>query len=198
MDILHNLQFLLMLLTAIAAGLSAGLYFTFSNFVMKALAQRPAVQGIAAMQAINITIINPGFMLIFFGTGIASIVLMILLILQPLNSSHFYWLGGTLLYLIGTLGVTMLRNVPIEQSTGDRRPRDGRGDPLVGKISHGLDFLESCPHNHRRDRDRITNLVSLLSAPFFLKQTLSTIRKTTQKPHDQALSILSCFWLAQS
>ena len=113
MDILQNLQFLLMLLTAIAAGLSAGLYFTFSNFVMKALAQRPAAQGIAAMQAINITIINPGFMLIFFGTGIASIVLMILLFLQPLNSSHFYWLGGTLLYLIGTLGVTMFRNVPL-------------------------------------------------------------------------------------
>ena len=113
MDIIQNLPFLLMLLTAIASGLSAGIYFTFSNVIMKALAQRPPAQGIAAMQAINITVINPSFMLIFFGTGLACILLMILLLFQSPHFSHFFWLGGTLLYLIGTLGVTMFRNVPL-------------------------------------------------------------------------------------
>ena len=113
MDLLQNLQFLLMLLTAIASGLSAGIYFTFSNFVIKGLAQRPAAQGIAAMQAINITVINPGFMLVFFGTGLACIILMIVLLFEPQHYANFYWLGGTLLYLIGTLAVTMFRNVPL-------------------------------------------------------------------------------------
>lgn len=38
---------------------------------MKALARIPAAQGIAAMQSINITVINPWFMMAFMGTAVA-------------------------------------------------------------------------------------------------------------------------------
>ena len=67
-----NLRFSLMLFTAIATGLSAGIFFAFSTFVMKALAQQPPAQGIATMQSINITVINPWFMTVFFGPSILS------------------------------------------------------------------------------------------------------------------------------
>ncbi len=57
--------FILILLAAIGSGLMAGLFFTFSNFAMKALLKLPPSSGAAAMQSINITIINPWFPAIF-------------------------------------------------------------------------------------------------------------------------------------
>ncbi len=60
--------YILKLLAALGSELIAGVFFAFSTFVMKALAQQPAAQGIATMQTINITVINPWFMTIqFFG-----------------------------------------------------------------------------------------------------------------------------------
>ena len=49
----------LKLLSALGCWLMAGVFFAFSTFVMKALARLQPAQGIAAMQAINITAINP-------------------------------------------------------------------------------------------------------------------------------------------
>jgi uncharacterized membrane protein len=47
MATVHNLRFPLMLFVAIGSGLIAGIFFAFSTFVMKALAQQPPAQGIA-------------------------------------------------------------------------------------------------------------------------------------------------------
>lgn len=48
----------------------AGVFFAFSTFVMKALGARPLAQGIAAMQSINVAVINRWFMAAFFGTAL--------------------------------------------------------------------------------------------------------------------------------
>ena len=58
---------------AIGAGLMAGTFFAFSTFIMAALARVPAAEGIRSMQAINITVINPFFMLAFMGTALISL-----------------------------------------------------------------------------------------------------------------------------
>ena len=55
----------LTLISAVGAGLLAGFFFAFSTCVMKALARLPPAQGIAAMQSINVTVINPVFMMAF-------------------------------------------------------------------------------------------------------------------------------------
>jgi len=47
---------------ALGSGLMAGAFFAFSTFVMKALARLPAAAGIAAMQWINVAVINPLFL----------------------------------------------------------------------------------------------------------------------------------------
>ena len=60
---------------ALGSGLMAGVFFTFSVFVMSALASLPPAQGIAAMQAINIKVLNPLFMLVFMGTALLCLVL---------------------------------------------------------------------------------------------------------------------------
>ncbi|MGB7160617.1 MAG: hypothetical protein WBD40_21305 [Tepidisphaeraceae bacterium] len=51
--------FALSLLAALGWGRIAGAFFAFSTFVMRALARLPAHEGIAAMQAINLVVINP-------------------------------------------------------------------------------------------------------------------------------------------
>jgi hypothetical protein len=42
--------------------LVGGIFFTFSSFVMKALARLPSAEGIAAMQSINVVVLNPSFL----------------------------------------------------------------------------------------------------------------------------------------
>jgi len=64
-----GLLFALTLLGALGAGLVAGIFFAFSAFVMTALGRLPAPKGIAAMQSINVAVLNPAFFSVFFGTG---------------------------------------------------------------------------------------------------------------------------------
>jgi len=54
----------------LGSSLIAGVFFAFSSFLMKALARIPTHQGIAAMQSINVVVINPTFLGTFMGTGV--------------------------------------------------------------------------------------------------------------------------------
>ncbi len=108
--------FVLTFVAAIGSGLVAGIFFAFSSFVMAALGRLPSDHGIAAMNSINVTVINPGFMLAFFGTGVVC--------LAAMAAAAFSWTAGrstlvvvaAVLYLVGCIGVTMLRNVPLNNA----------------------------------------------------------------------------------
>lgn len=63
------LLYLLTLLSALGCGLIAGVFLAFSAFIMKALTRVAPAQGILAMQSINIVVINPWFLGVFFGNG---------------------------------------------------------------------------------------------------------------------------------
>jgi uncharacterized membrane protein len=78
---LDSLRFALTLLSALGCGLMAGVFFAFSAFVMNALARLPPPQGIAAMQSINVAVINPWFFVAFFGTAAACVVLVVVTLL---------------------------------------------------------------------------------------------------------------------
>ena len=67
--------FALTLAAVVGAGLVGGVFFAFSNFVMRALGRLRPSEGAAAMQSINITVITPTFMTALFGTGLVSLVL---------------------------------------------------------------------------------------------------------------------------
>ena len=99
---------LLALFTALGAATVGGVFFGFSSFVMKALAQLPAEQGVAAMQRINVVVINPWFMGVFMGALLLSIACVMVALL---NGSAALLAAG-LLYAVGTFGVTMAFNVP--------------------------------------------------------------------------------------
>ncbi len=116
MATVNNLYFPLTLFSALGCGLVAGVFFAFSTFVMIALARLQPAQGIAAMQSINITVINPWFMTAFLGTAAACLFLAVSALLKWNQPGAAYLLIGSLLYLVGTLGVTMVFNVPLNDA----------------------------------------------------------------------------------
>ena len=57
---LERLNDLVTFLTALGAGMMAGLFFAFSFFIMTAFSRLAPAGGIAAMNSINVAILNPG------------------------------------------------------------------------------------------------------------------------------------------
>ncbi|HEX2896769.1 MAG TPA: anthrone oxygenase family protein [candidate division Zixibacteria bacterium] len=102
----------LIILGALASALVAGIFLAFSNFIMKALERMAPPGGISAMQSINVTVINPLFMTLLFGTAIVCIYLIINALSNWQQSGSSLLLLGGLLYLIGTILVTILFSVP--------------------------------------------------------------------------------------
>lgn len=107
-----NLLFCLTLLAALGCGLIGGLFFAFSNFVMRALARLPDAQGIAAMQSINVTVLNPVFLGAFMGTALFCAVLAGYGLLHLPQPGSRWLIAGGLLYLLGNLLVTRACNIP--------------------------------------------------------------------------------------
>ena len=102
----------LLFAAALGSGVMAGIFFAFSNSVMTALTKIPAAQGVAAMQAINLAVVNPLFMLAFLGTAIASVVLIVAALLGWGDLETGWVIAGSVLYLGCGIGVTAAYNIP--------------------------------------------------------------------------------------
>ena len=111
-EMIDGLLFALTLMTTLGSGLIAGVFFAFSSFVMKALARLPSTQGIAAMQSINVVVINRWFLGAFVGTAAACVLLVVVSLTMWHATSAAYLLIGGALYLVGTFLVTIGFNVP--------------------------------------------------------------------------------------
>ncbi len=129
MPTISNLGSFVILLATLGCALVAGVFFAFSTFVMSALARLQPSQGITAMQSINITAINPLFMLALFGTAAACIFLILSSFLGG-RSPNTYRLLGSLLYLGGTILVTMAFNVPMNNALAAVNPESAEGATL--------------------------------------------------------------------
>jgi uncharacterized membrane protein len=100
----------------------AGVFFTFSTFVMKALERLPASEGIAAMQSINVFAVRSWFLVAFLGTAIACLALGVWS-LWHLDQHPARWvLAGTVFYLVGGLLVTIAANVPMNDALATLDP----------------------------------------------------------------------------
>lgn len=100
------------LLVCVGAGLVGGVFFAFSAFVLKALAQLPAAQGIRAMQRINVVVLNPLFLGTFVGTAVLAGVCVVAGVFPWGEPRSLLLLAGGLSYLLGSFGVTVRFNVP--------------------------------------------------------------------------------------
>lgn len=101
---------LMIIASTIACALVAGVFFAFSVFVMRALTTMPTAQGILAMQRINITVIHPMFLGVFLGN--APLLAITTYVARHTPQSYAWLLSAFLVYLVGSVLVTMAFNVP--------------------------------------------------------------------------------------
>ncbi len=141
----------LLILASVGSGLNAGLFFVFSNTLMSSFDRLPAAGAVAAMNSINRVILNPLFFLVFFGTALLCVVLLVGRLNSPLV------VAGAVLYLAGSIGVTMVCNVPLN----DR----------LEKVSPSANDLETQWHAYRGPWTRwnhVRTLACLLAAAAFV------------------------------
>ena len=96
-------------------GLSAGLFYAWTVSVIPGTRRVIDISYIETMQSINRAILNPAFFLIFFGSLLFLIVSAYQHYQPPMSLSFWLILGATLSYLIGTFGVTLFGNVPMNE-----------------------------------------------------------------------------------
>ena len=125
------------LVSALGCGLVAGVFFAFSTFVMPALKRLVPAHGIAAMQSINELAVTPAFMTALFGTAAACLGLVAWTVISSDGRTTALVLAGCALYIVGTIGVTIARNVPLNDRLAKLHPQGadaaGRWDEYVAK-----------------------------------------------------------------
>lgn len=109
----NQLVTVLLIIASVGSGLIGGLFFIFSNTIMSALDRLPNGGGVPAMQRINEVILNPLFFAVFFGTGLLSLVLLVFYLAHLNEPGAAAACVAALVYLLGSVGVTMVCNVPL-------------------------------------------------------------------------------------
>lgn len=138
-----GLVFALTLFAALGCGLIAGIFFAFSAFAMKGLSRLPPTQGIAAMQSINVAVLNRWFLAPFFGTAVVCLLLIVFAPWGWREPGAIYRLGGSLLYLIGTMLVTIACNVPRNDALAAVDPASADGAARWAEFVSGWTFWNS-------------------------------------------------------
>ena len=99
--------------TAVGCGLNAGIFFAFSAFVMDALGRAGVSEGIAVMQSINRRIVTSAFIPVWLGTGLACVALAAWSAVDGGDPRVLLAAAAAALYVLGCIGVTFARNVPM-------------------------------------------------------------------------------------
>ena len=115
---------------ALGCALMAGLFFAFSAFMMTALGRLPAPQGIAAMQSINVAILNPVFGVVFFVASAGSSFLAVMAPFAWDQPGAGWRLLGGLLLVVGVFVVTVGFNVPLNNELDAADPGSVGGADL--------------------------------------------------------------------
>ncbi len=101
-----------------AAGAAAvgGVFLGFSAIVMPALDRLAPGRAVAAMQSVNVTAVRPVFMLALFGTAAVCVGLAVEAARGWGDRRATLLAAGAALYLLGVVGVTVARNVPLNDA----------------------------------------------------------------------------------
>jgi uncharacterized membrane protein len=107
---------MMLLVTTIVMGLTAGIFYCWSVSVTRGLALLADKEYITAFQALNRAILNPLFFICFFGVAIMLPISAWMQYDKTLPVRFWLLLAASLLYFIGVIGVTMIGNVPMNNS----------------------------------------------------------------------------------
>ncbi|MGK6352667.1 DUF1772 domain-containing protein [Parapedobacter sp. DT-150] len=108
---------ILLLLAIISTGLISGLFYAYSCSINTGLGRLGDAAYLRAMQSINRAILNPVFFLTFIGTLMLLPVSTWLEYRLVGTTGTFYWLlASSLLYFFGVFLVTVMGNVPLNET----------------------------------------------------------------------------------
>jgi uncharacterized membrane protein len=141
------------LLAVIGSGIMAGLFFIFSNTIMASLTRLPSGAGASAMNSINVVIVNPLFLAIFMGTALVCAILAVKAVIGWSEPGALWLLAGSLFYLVGAIGVTMVFNVPLNDQLAAVDPSKAAGAAMWTRYLN-----EWLPWNHVRTIASIASL----------------------------------------
>lgn len=103
------------LAAGLASALVAGVFLTFSDFVMKALIAAEPAGGIEVMQRLNRTVFRSVFLALFIALAPVSIGLAIYAIVALAGPAAAWSVAAAVIYVPGVFLVTAFGNVPMNQ-----------------------------------------------------------------------------------
>lgn len=105
---------IILIVTTLLVGLSAGLFYSYSCSVNIGLGRLSDLEYTKAMQSINRAILNPWFFLIFMGPLLALPIAAWLS--YDISLNRFAWIvAAGIVYVLGVFGVTIRGNVPLNE-----------------------------------------------------------------------------------
>lgn len=110
---MNSFELILPLATLFGSAIIGGALFAFSSFIMTALARVPSHEGIAAMQSINVVVIDKSFLGTFFLTAVTSLALIAQALWSWGSASAAWYLVAGIAYFGGTFVLTVVGNVPL-------------------------------------------------------------------------------------
>ncbi|ASR37353.1 hypothetical protein BAY61_22765 [Prauserella marina] len=125
-----GVYFIVLAAAALGAALVAGVFFAFSTFVVAALRRLPAEQGIAVMQAINVTVLRSAFLLVFALTAVLSALLVVVGPLVGDAAGGWWSFAGGVGYLAGSFVLTRMAHIPRNEALGRVDPAGAEGARL--------------------------------------------------------------------
>jgi len=105
-----SLTQLILVITGTLTGLLTGAFYIFTVAIIPALRSLNAKEHITTMQAINVKIVNPAFMLSFFGP---TLLLPIAAFLYRGAEQFPLLVVVSVLHIVGVNGITIVGNVPL-------------------------------------------------------------------------------------
>ncbi len=124
---MFDLTTIMTIFVVVMSGTLAGIYFIFSNTIMKALADMEPAVGITVMQKINKIIINPGFMLLFMGAPVLSVYLVYAGWFKEVGDASLLLIIGGILIIVGNFILTATGNVPLNNELDAVDPNSENG-----------------------------------------------------------------------
>jgi len=104
---------------------------------LEALARLPAEQGVAAMQAINVTAVTPAFMAALFGTAVVCGALVVSALFAWDERFAPYLLVGSVLYLVGAILLTIAYHVPRNEALARVEPHSADAESYWSRYLSG-------------------------------------------------------------
>jgi len=101
------------LFSILCLAVMVGIFFSWTISVTPGLGKLNDRSYLQAMQSLNREILNPTFFVVFIGSIVLLPINAFLQYKSGINYRNLLFIGGVIIYLLGTIAVTFLINIPL-------------------------------------------------------------------------------------